>query len=179
MGSGSIPGLHALGETVAQLTRPLIGDRRAPLAELRGAWREIVGGRLASLCQPSGLARGPRAGGGGTLQLQVASGAVALQLQHEAPLLLGRINSCLGYPAVARLKLIHAPPPPAGTARNARPQHPRPDGRAALSVPLDSIDDPRLRASLARLARRLADGDSPLMRLNDRSPACSDDTPSR
>lgn len=179
MGSGIIPGLHALGETVAQLTRPLIGDRRVPLAELRGAWREIVGGRLAAVCRPSGLVGDRRAGGARTLQLQVASGAVALQLQHQAPLLIDRINTCLGYPAVTRLKLIHAPLVPVAPTGNAPLPAAPTDGHAAVAVPLDSITDPRLRASLARLARRLGGCDSPLTLETELTPAGSFDSPSR
>ncbi|WP_223291525.1 DUF721 domain-containing protein [Defluviicoccus vanus] len=111
IGRSNISGLRSLSETVAQVTHPLIGDRRVPLADLRVAWCEIVGRRLAELCQPHRLVMPPRQRTNGTLHLQVASGAVAIELQHQAPLLMQRINSCLGYAAVARLKLVHAPCP--------------------------------------------------------------------
>lgn len=179
MAPGSIPGLRSLGETIAQVTHPLIGDRRAPLAEVRALWSEIVGHRLAPLCRPSRFVAPPRARSGGTLQLQVASGAVALQLQHRAPLLIERINGCLGFPAVARLTMIHAPLPTAAVSEDARALAAGlGDRRAAASVPLDSIRDPRLRASLARLARRLAGTDSPALSTQDPAFPSSDDTQS-
>ncbi len=173
MASGSIRGLRALGETVVRVTRPLIGDRRAPLSELQAAWSQIVDRRLALLCRPARLAMPPRARVGGTLHVQVTSGAVALQLQHEAPLLIERINGFLGFAAVARLKLIHAPfPVTAKHAGNASLLAALGDRRAAASVPLDGISDPHLREALARLARRVAGDDSPRPAPHDAASAC-------
>ena len=177
IGRGSISGLRSLSETVVQVTHPLIGDRRVPLADLRVAWREIVGRQLAELCQPHRLVMPPRQRTNGTLHLRVASGAVAIELQHQAPLLMQRINSCLGYAAVARLKLVHAPlshPSPATLATSLRAS--LGDTAAAAAVPLDGITDPRLRASLARLANRLAGSDSPPPAPLDPAPACRDHT---
>ena len=176
LGHGSIAGLRSLSETLAQVTRPLIGDRRVPLADLRAAWREIVGRQLAGQCQPHRLAMPPRRQTDGTLQLRVASGAVALELQHQAPLVIERINGCLGYPAVARLKLVHAPLSSPSPPSDAGLRAGLGDGAAAAAVPLDGIADPRLRASLARLARRLAGGDSPPPAPQDPASACPDPT---
>lgn len=115
----------------------------------------------------------PRARTGGTLHLQVASGAVALQLQHEAPLLIERINGCLGFSAVARLKLIQAPfPAPTRRMQNSALLAALGDRRAAAAVALDGITDPQLRASLARLGRRLAGDDSPMTADHDAASAC-------
>lgn len=115
----------------------------------------------------------PRVRVGGTLHVQVTSGAVALQLQHEAPRLIERVNGFLGFAAVARLKLIQAPfPATAKRADNGSLLAALGDRRAAATVPLDGISNPHLRAALARLARRVAGDDSPRAATHDAASAC-------
>ena len=55
------------------------------------------------------------------MHLRVASGGLAMELQHFEPVLVERINAYFGYPAVARVKLIQGPlPAPAGGRRRRR-----------------------------------------------------------
>ena len=79
--------------------------------------------------------------------------ALALEIQHRAPLLIERINGFFGRGVVARLVLVQATRPRAGPATPARAE---PLGRAeaeALDTALGDIADPELRAALSGLGR--------------------------
>jgi hypothetical protein len=147
-------GLRPLPELLRGLLDP--AARRRGLAESRVLtdWALVVGPQLAARCQPVRLT-GARDGAGGVLTIHVG-GASALELQHSAPQLIERINGFFGYPAVARLRLIQAPP--------ARPvkRGPRPvralaaDELGALAAMVDPVRPPALRAALAELGQTLA-----------------------
>lgn len=152
--SRSWSGFGALAETVAALTAPMLGRRGLVAGRLMIEWPLIVGERIAARTAPDQLSRPARAGDGGTLQVRVASGAVALELQHEAPQLVERINSYFGFRAVGRLRLVHgplpepAPPPPPPPPLSA-------EAAARIDAVLAGIEDPRLKQVLAGLGRRL------------------------
>lgn len=138
---------------LARLLDPAARRRGLVDAKLLTDWPSIVGAQLAARCQPLKLGR-DRNGAGGVLHLGVSGGA-ALELQHSEPQVVERINSHFGYPAVARLRLVHAPIP-----RTAlRPPHsPRPlsdDELAEIEAAAASIADPGLRTALARLGRTM------------------------
>lgn len=76
-------------------------------------WKEIAGAHLAECSLPLRLSR-PRGkkAGGATLHLLVES-AAALEVQHQIPLLIEKLNIFYGYPAIMRIALIQgrvAPP---------------------------------------------------------------------
>src|SRR5580692_4769865 len=73
---------------------------------LRGRWREIVGEALAGRSEPIKLVKS-RAGGA-TLELRVA-GPVAALVQHQAPLILDRLNLYLGPGTVVKLRIVQGP----------------------------------------------------------------------
>jgi hypothetical protein len=64
-------------------------------------WALIVGEELAAATLPRKLA-------GGTLTVACA-GPMALELQHRADVLIGRINTHMGHRLVERLRLVQAP----------------------------------------------------------------------
>src|SRR5438270_388996 len=91
--------------------RPRSCRRRGGLwRSLRQAWPEIVGERLAKVCEPISLewARGPRTGEDerqpATLVVRV-EGAFGLEVQHLAPALLERINSHFGWRCAGKLAI--------------------------------------------------------------------------
>jgi len=115
-------------------------------------WPLVVGQALGARCQPVRLTRGGD-GRAGVLTVHVGS-ASALELQHSAPQVIERINGFFGYPAVAGLRLIQAPP--------LRPVKPRPPARlrplataelAALEGTVAGVGDPDLRRALVTLGR--------------------------
>ena len=84
---------------------------------------------------------------GGVLHLRVEP-ADALELQHETPRILERINGHYGYRAVERLKLVQVPRP---HRRPARRSALTPTDAAGLDEAVSGVDDAELRRRLARL----------------------------
>jgi hypothetical protein len=145
-------GLRRLPELLGRVLDP--AARRRGLAEARilTDWPLVVGPELGTRCQPVRLGRAGD-GTGGVLTVHVG-GASALELQHSAPQVIERINEFFGYAAVARLRLIHAPP--------VRPVKPRAPARirpltaaelAALEATVEDVADPELRIALITLGR--------------------------
>jgi hypothetical protein len=140
-------GLRRLPELLPRVLDP--AARRHGLAEARllTDWPLIVGPQLGRRCQPM------RLGGGapGVLTVHVG-GASALELQHAEPQIIERINDFFGYPAVARLRLIQAPP--ARPVKRPPPWPTRPLAEAeqgALAATVANVRDAALRAALLQL----------------------------
>jgi hypothetical protein len=142
--------LRALGAEVPRIAAPILGKRGLGEAQLIAEWASIIGPALAEHASPDRLSftRGERRDG--TLHLRVAS-AAALEIQHREPQIIERINAFFGYRAVARLRLVHAPP---NTAARTAPPRPLPLAareRQMLDQRLTGIEDPELRAALEGL----------------------------
>lgn len=153
--SGRLAGLRALGEAVAALTRPIVAKRGFARGGLVAEWTTIVGERLAASSLPERVSYPPKQSRNGTLHLRVASGSLAMELQHLEPVLIERINGYLGYPAIARVRLIQGPLP-ALARRPAQPVPPLPlsvEEEQALAQRLDGIGDAGLRQALAALGQ--------------------------
>jgi hypothetical protein len=156
-------GLRALAESVAPLTAPLSGKRGFAAARLLAEWPSIVGPPLAARSRPERIAAGrdgteqPKSGG--TLVVRIASGPLALELQHQEPLICERINSFFGWQAVARLRLVHGPVPPLPAPSPPPPLPPADD--ATIDAAVSDIDDPSLAAVLRALAARVLAARSP------------------
>ena len=131
--------------------------------DLKSRWREIVGESLSSRTEPVKLVKARS--GGATLELRVA-GPVAALIQHQAPLILDRLNLYLGAGAVARLRIVQGPLSRTMTA--AKPPAPRRRARPpldaaaeqALSDGLAATPDGPLKEALARLGREVLRGES-------------------
>ncbi len=143
---------RALAALMAPITRQALGRSRSAVGSLLAEWTAIVGDDLARRTIPDRLSfrRGQRDGGELVLRVEPAD---ALEVQHEMPRLIDRINRHYGYAAIARVKLIQtprpqpAPRPAAGTLD--------PADRAALEAVLARVEDAELRERLARLGRAL------------------------
>jgi hypothetical protein len=147
--------LRRLPELLGRLLDPAARRRGLAQARLLTDWPLVVGPQLAARCQPVRLAGG-RDGAGGVLTIHVSS-ASALELQHGAPQLIERINGFFGYPAVARLRLIQAPPPRPVKRPGPRPVRPlAPDELGALAALVEPVCPPELRTALAALGRTVA-----------------------
>jgi hypothetical protein len=150
----------------AQPLQALVDDCLEPSLKAKGFvssaihlhWADIVGQRLAPWSEPIALKwpvmppgadqDAPKAGA--TLTVKIA-GAFALDLQHQAPQIIERVNSFFGWRCVERLILKQGP------IRKASMEikKPRKEMSVAASKKLDSvlekIDDPKLKATLAKL----------------------------
>ena len=136
-------GPRALGALVPALTRPAFKRKSPAGAQIMADWPELVGPALAAVSQPLRLT-------GGTLTL-ACSGPVAMELQHLAPQLAGRINSALGRVAVERFRFVQQAP--AGAPPRRRPAPPGQPLPARVESALASVASPELREALERLGR--------------------------
>lgn len=107
---------------------------------LAESWPQLAGDRLAALCRPgriTGSRQGSGAGAGRTLEVHVASGAAAAEVQIQADDLMMRVNTFLGPGAISRIAVLQT----GGGAPGA--QSSRPSDEAA------SLDESGLGSALA------------------------------
>ncbi len=150
-------GLRALAESLPRVTKRLFGKRGFAEGGLAADWPGIVGAELAARCRPGKLAFARAAERReGTLTLRVEA-PFATELQHLAPQIMERINGYFGYRAVARLRLKQVPYRPSQQRDRTAPA-PDPEITPELAARLESVEDPELRAALARLGRALGQG---------------------
>jgi len=134
-----------LAAVLPKVAEPALRKRGFAAVEIITNWCEIVGPGLADEASPDRLdfPRGARSKG--TLHV-TAPGAVALEIQHLAPLIIERINTCFGYGAVGRIAVTQ------GAARK-RP-------RAAKTALASSRPaNPIRRAEIDAATRRIESGD--------------------
>lgn len=139
-----------IADHLKPVTKRSFGKRGFADGDMVAAWPAVIGQELAKLSAPERIVfpRGKRAGG--TLHLRIASGSIAVELQHMQQLLIERINGYFGYRAVDRVHLIQAPiPARAETKRTETPLGD--DARAELARLLADVDDPEIRQSLENL----------------------------
>jgi hypothetical protein len=125
--------------------------------DLKARWKEIVGEALAGRSEPVKLVKARS--GGATLELKVA-GPVAALVQHQAPLILDRLNLYLGPGAVAKLRIVQGPlskPPTAASSAPARRSRGPLDAAAErdLASGLAEAPDGPLKDALLRLGREV------------------------
>jgi hypothetical protein len=131
-----------LGTLLPRLTRPAFRKRSPAGAQIMADWPMMVGPALAAVTAPQRLSAG-------TLVLACA-GPVAMELQHLAPELIGRINGHLGRAAVERLRFVQVAP--ASPGRAAPPDRPAPIPEAVRDR-LAALPEGELRDALEKLAR--------------------------
>ena len=144
-------GLRPLGKALRPLMQPLLKKRPPLEAALLLDWQDAAGQEIAALCQPLALRpQGPAGAKAGALELACLSWA-ALELQHRAPQLIGRVNAFLGVRAVERLRIKQvARLPGPGAAPAGLPAPPEP------LKGLPGSGHEALDRALARLAGTLA-----------------------
>jgi len=151
----------AIGKHVDRLTRGAFGAHGFAYAQILTHWETIVGSELADFCQPERL-RWPagqerikheRRRLGGTLTVRV-EGPVAIELQHESPHVIERLNSYYGYQAVTAIKIIQGPIDRGVGAVAGGPVARLPEAQeTGLQQQVGQVDDEDLRQALTRLGR--------------------------
>lgn len=146
-----------LAEFLSDTLDPLVARLGMSQATLVLDWSEIVGERLAAVCEPARLRwppRGPKsdptkASEPATLQLRVAQG-MGLEIQHLGPVLIERVNAHLGWRCVGKIALRAEPFTP---RRKPSPRRGPVDPRAKAEAErlAQGIEDDALRAALTRL----------------------------
>jgi hypothetical protein len=145
--------MQTIDKPFRDLTRAAFARYGFAYADLIGQWPAIVGEHLAAICRPERI-KWPRQGeagearSGGTLILRAAPGR-ALDLQHETPGIIERINGFYGYAAIAAIKIRQDQQRPAVRQRALSSLDAA--SAASLDARLETIADDALRAALRRL----------------------------
>jgi hypothetical protein len=152
-----------IGRALADLVAPALGKTLAArgfaAADVVMAWPQIIGERLAGVCEPIALewprgtkpaeAASPEQRTGATLVVRV-EGAFGLEIQHLAPIILERVNAYFGWRCAERLMIRQG-----RLARKARAvPRPSPPDAQALARGREiaaGITEENLREALARL----------------------------
>lgn len=148
---------RALAELLPAALDPLVAKLGMSQATLILNWGEIVGERLAAVCEPARLRwppRGPktdpgRAGDPATLVLRVQPG-FALEIQHLSSTLVDRANAHLGWRCIDRISIRQEPL----TRRRRRERAPLaidPQAQARAAELAGGIEDEALKDALVRL----------------------------
>jgi len=151
---------RAIAELVPRCLGEALAAKGFAGAEVLTRWGEIAGPELAAHSRPLEIKWPRRTGDAGasrepaTLVVRV-SGAFALELQQQAPVLIERINAYLGWGGIGRIRIKQGPV--------ARPA-PRPPAPPALDVAAEArlagqvagVADQRLADALLRLGRAVA-----------------------
>ncbi|TAH36051.1 MAG: DUF721 domain-containing protein [Alphaproteobacteria bacterium] len=142
--------LKPASSLVPQLLQQIPGfDAR--LAQLLTQWGNIIGAPLNQFCAPDKIIQS-RKDDPCILQLRVM-GAAALEIQHQQPQIIERINSYFGHRLIHGLRLVQGYMPNK-TAATAKPVM-RPAKPSEIPANLNEIEQPELRESLAKLAASL------------------------
>lgn len=142
-------GPQPLAQNATGLLKHHLSARGFAQVEIVTRWAEIAGAKLAEHCFPYRLS--PPGANGATLTL-IADDRAALELQHQAPKLIDKINTYFGKAAVSKIKVVAGDIPRVPSNRAAK----RPLSEAeesALANRLKAVEDPELRAALSRLGR--------------------------
>lgn len=147
-----------LADLVAPCIAPALSRFGFSEADLLLYWPEIVGERLAARCRPLRLRWPPRAPERrappepATLMVLV-DGAFAIELQHQADLVIERVNGFCGWRCVGRLTLRQGPVEPRLPGKSAMPSA-EPAAVQRAEAAANGIADDALRDALIRLGGR-------------------------
>ncbi len=144
-------GPRALAAVLPRVAEPALRKRGFAAAEIVTRWAEIAGDELAAGSVPDHLSFPKGARQGGTLYI-AASGSVALQIQHQEPSILQRINTYFGYSAVAKLSISQASFKPKPVEADTQPPiDPEPEQIERIESETSIISEPALRQALHQL----------------------------
>jgi len=146
------------------VTERALGKVGQGLAQLLSQWLQIVGPDIANKCLPTAL-NFPRGKNANAILHITTSSAFALELSHQKPKIIERINAFLGYGAIADLRFDHTQLPSAEYKRvtaAVRGGNGHANTRNEVTMPTeicqiyDEIKDPELREKLKSLCRAVA-----------------------
>src|SRR5688572_9425432 len=147
-------GFRALGGLAQRLASGVARGRGASIARLRADWPAIVGSEMARVSRPEALIAGRGGPAGAKLLRLRVSGAASLEIQHSSSLIVQRVNAYFGHRQIDDIRLVQGVMP---QVRKSRPVPP-PDAATAARIGdrVAGVQDPDLKAALARLGARIA-----------------------
>ena len=114
-------------------------------------WREIVGQKTADVTLPLKLTYGKEKGEKvATLHLLVESGA-ALEVQHQIPLLIEKLNIFYGHRAIERVALLQGAPQKKNKPAKVKTTPPNPAAVKQMELWTKAMKDSGLKETLIRL----------------------------
>jgi len=142
-------GPQALSQDAAALLRHHLAARGFAEADLVTRWAVIAGASLAQRCLPQRLSgKGEE---GATLTL-LADDRAALELQHQTPQLIDKINTYFGRPVVKKIKVVVGDiPHQTAPIRTRRALSAAEEERLFRAT--ENVADPELKSALVRLGR--------------------------
>lgn len=154
-------GARPLADLIGKAIDPVLAKQGFGESDLIFHWDEIVGERLARVCEPiklqwpsRGIKTSPENAPEPASLLIRVEGGFAIELQHLAPLVVERVNAHLGWRCVGRILLRQGP---IGLTRAPKRQRPVDDpvARAEAAAQSAAIEDEPLRDALTRLGARI------------------------
>lgn len=147
---------RAVGAVLGLITAPVMKKRGFREVDILSHWPLIVGAQLAALSCPERISRNGRGTQDGAVLTVRVEGAMALEVQHMAPLILERINQHYGAGALARLNIVQGPLPLDYLKAQAARETPlSADELATAEAALEGFANSRLKQALARLGARV------------------------
>lgn len=98
--------LKEMGQIAESLAGRILGKKAFIKADVIYHWAEIVGEEWSNLAKPLDIEFRKEERKKGVLLVEVASGAIALELELKSKLILAKVNTYFGYEAVERIKII-------------------------------------------------------------------------
>jgi hypothetical protein len=149
-------------KSIPAITRRALERYGFAYAEILSHWPIIVGVPLAAFSAPERI-RWPTGPGsqpgssrrrtGGTLIVRVADGR-AVELQHETPRIIDRVNTYYGYEAITHVKFVQGTLPQRSvTAPAQRPAPLAPEREAVLAQSIGALEEGPLRTALEKFGR--------------------------
>lgn len=151
-------GLKSINAMLPDLSRHPAAATIKMQLDLITSWAQIIGPEWADKTEPLRMNFPQGQKREAALHIKIAP-MLALELQHQEPQIIERINRFFGFAAVARLHYIQAP-----VGKSATPaQSPQPPVNIppTLQVELDKMPPGDLRDTLERLGREIAKKNQP------------------
>ena len=98
--------LQSVAKMMMPLAKNLLGKKGFTEIDLLSNWQEIVGEDVASYTLPRQIISAKGNKDGGCLQIEVPSGAFALELQLREKIIKEKINFYFGYQAISNIRII-------------------------------------------------------------------------
>lgn len=148
-----------LADFVGKCLADSFARRGFAATEIVTHWDDIAGPDIAAHCQPMKIdwprGRDTANAEPATLVLRV-EGPVAIEIQHQAAVIIERVNRFFGWPAIGRIALRQAPL--RRRTKRIAPPAPDPEAVEAESQRLAGVADEDLRGALARLGAAVKRG---------------------
>ena len=149
-------GLSPIGLELQPLVRKVLGKRGFDSVTLIQKWKDVVGEELSLGVFPEKITYPQGGRMNGTLCVKVAGGAFATLLEHRKKILIDRINTFLGYPAVSSLRISQTMEQVRISQRDPeKPQILSKERGEALLKKLENIQDEEMKEHLYEVGKMI------------------------